>query len=1360
MTTIQLPSITGLAKTSPDSCKPFNPIGIAFGKDQGGRMLEVLVAVSQKEPSKTALRSAWKKRQDSRGVPLLLVVIHIDRAYVCGPSGDDPPTYPPLDINQVERVCNEAIGQADRHMALQSLRDSLGTLDDGTVAGLRNEGFLASHELSEGVPTRSDWKKANEKAKGILKNEGHELLASLGFIIEPLDKMTSMLKIGKRKGAAAILLDSDETPESGSSRFPGNMSPVSYALARAEEENLDWVILMHGRKIRLYPVNVGIGVGQRGRTETWVECHTALISIEQAAYLWLLFSAEALKEKGTLEEILSKSRDFAGELATKLRERIYDHVIPPLAEGIAKARKIKKPKATDLSDTYQMAMRILFRVLFIAYGEDKDLLPYRFNGLYEKRSLKTKAHELQQLLLDSDAEEFGDGDALWQELAALFKAVDQGNATWGVPAYNGGLFASDSASSKIGALLSEVSLPDSIVGPALIHLLLVPTHEAELGPVDFRALGVREFGTIYEGLLESELSLAESDLVIETKGKNKDSYRPAKDGEEACIKKGSIYLHNASGARKSTGSYYTKPFAVEHLLDKSLEPALDDHFARLDALDDLEASESFFDFRVADIAMGSAHFLVAAVDRIEARFSSYLSKRPLVYVSKELDHLRNTAIEALGSAADSYPDFEDNALLRRQIARRCIYGVDINEVAVQLARLALWIHTFVPGLPLSLLDRNLVHGNSLIGIAQLSEFNDALQDGAMSLFQMDAETFLGDAKDSLARLGKIADATNAELKETRKAWEDAEIAVAPSKAISDIITAYRIDEEFASVIDKDALFLKYFNEWEKQKGLIANSKVHAHALGLLKGMNVIHFPIAFPEVFIGEKSGFDVILGNPPWEELMSDIDGFWARHYPGLRGLSQREKESLYTSFAKQRPDLEALRIQEHESTSKMRRAIHSGPFPGMGTGDVDLYKAFSWRFWYLTSNISGQIGVVLPRSVLCAKGSEDFRKIALIGSKHFEVTIILNNNNWFFEEVHPQYTIALISIQRTNSSCEGDLSLSGPYNSRIAYDSRTNQDSATFPTSEVLDWNEPASMPLLPTPSSIKVYRKLLESPSLGDRSLFGWKVKPFSELHATNDKKHMDLVSKECPENYWPIYKGASFDIWNNDSGTYYAWASPEELFKVLQKKRSNSSRSERSAFYGMTQEDLENSNTLPCNESRIAFRNIGRATDTRTFRCALLPPNVFATNAAPYFVWSSGNTSDKTYLLGVLSSLPLDWFARRFIETTVNFFYVDSFPIPDPHVSKARTKRIVELAGRLACPDKRFADWAKEVCVEYGPLEEEIKQDMIHELDAVVAHLYGLTEEHLVHIFETFHVGWDYHPRLDATLKHYKAWEGKS
>jgi len=153
-------------------------------------------------------------------------------------------------------------------------------------------------------------------------------------------------------------------------------------------------------------------------------------------------------------------------------------------------------------------------------------------------------------------------------------------------------------------------------------------------------------------------------------------------------------------------------------------------------------------------------------------------------------------------------------------------------------------------------------------------------------------------------------------------------------------------------------------------------------------------------------------------------------------------------------------------------------------------------------------------------------------------------------------------------------------------------------------------------------------------------------------------------------------------------------------------------------------------------------------------------VFITNKGPYLVFPRGTELDTTYLLGVLSSIPLDWYARRFVELGLNFFVFCPLPIPRPESDDPGRQRMIALAGRLACLDNQFLEWSKQIGVECGLLEEDAKQDMIHELDAVASHLYGLSEEHLVHIFETFHVGWDYHERLEETLKHYRQWAAKS
>lgn len=1327
-----------------DSGTGLQPAGLYLGK--GANAIEVAVAQASPVPAPATLVASWKARKGQRAAPVLLVVLRCGRASLCGASGESPPVYTDMDIGQVERLCREVLAQPDRHAALRLLSQALPSLETA-LPGLNNEGLLALHELERGVPERQDWGEAGRKAAGVLSKRDGELLNALGFSVEPLDNLTSLLRSGERRTALAVMLRESESAEAGSDRF-NSLSPISYAFKKADDENLPWVVLTQGNRLRLYATDVHAGVGRRGRTETYIECQPSLLAQEHTPYLWLLYSAEALAPDGSLGQVIEGSQRFAGDLAERLRERIYDHVVPGLARGIAEARGIDGPGPQDLARTYEMALTVLFRLLFIAYAEDRDLLPYRHNDAYRRRSLKQLAQELADAVAKGTY--IAPGDGRWQETGVLWQAVARGNAGWGVPAYDGGLFEGDAAVSQAGAELAAISLPNDCFETALRHLLVIETPEGVPGPVDFRSLGVREFGTIYEGLLESELAVAEADLVLK-KQKGELVYAPAKKGDQPNVSAGQTYLHNRSGARKSSGSYYTKPFAVEHLLNGALEPALSDHFGRLDAMDDADAAGAFFDFRVADIAMGSGHFLIGAIDHIEKHMADYLAVRRLPGVRMELAHLRAVALGELGDLRESSM-IEDGQLLRRLIARRCIYGVDLNDLSVQLARLAVWIHTFVPGLPLSFLDHNLVPGNSLVGVGTLDEIKREFERRSLPLFPVDAQSLLGQAAAPLRRLANINDATLQDIAAAREAARDAHEAIRSTKALCDLIAAQSISEDIRVTQFP-------FEDWERLAPKADGSEAVRTARQDLGSLQALHFPVAFPEVFLRERPGFDVTIGNPPWQEATIEAHAFWARHFPGLRALSQRLQKAERKRLQVERPDLVSLYQSEVAETKRMRKALVGGAFPGMGTGDPDLYKAFCWRFWRLTGEDGGRIGVVLPRSALAAKGSTDFRKTIFNDAERVDVTTLVNNRQWVFPEVHPQYSIGLVCVKQGTPE-EESIYLRGPYAARPSFDAGVVKEPAAFYSADVRAWNDSASLPLLPNEESVAVFAQLRKAPRLDQNQPKQWRARPDAELHATAQKKLMDLESEECPDGFWPVYKGESFDLWTPDTGTYYAWADPKPALKWIQSKRLKAGKSRRdSAHREFPLQHLRNEKTLPCLAPRVVFRDVTNRTNQRTVIACLVPPEVFITNKGPYFLWPRGIEKDQAFLLGVLSSIPLDWYARRFVELNLNFFIINPFPIPRPDRGSLSWQRAVNLAGRLACPDECFAQWATAVGVECGPLAADEKEDMIHELDAVVAHLYGLSESQLVHIFETFHEGWDYQDRLDGVRRHFLAWRSR-
>ena len=1262
---------------------------------------------------------------------------------VCGPTGEEPGLYRDLEPGKAVRVAEESLQEPNRNAAIRYLEETLPDLQS-SLSGLKNEGMFAIHELNNGVPKSEnyDWEWAEKCQEGreALGLEGRELVKKLGFSIDSLGVGTDTLRADGVACAVAVFLNDDERPEVTSSRFGGN-SPVASALAKADAERREFVVVVQGSKIRVYSSSRDKGVGRKGRTETYVEIDTTLLSKEKAGYLPLLCGAEALRPEGTFDAILRESRNFATGLSERLRDRVYGTVVPQIAEVLA--RRHDDQSEEDLDALYETAMMILFRLLFVAYGEDKDLLPYRSNRLYKRRSLKGLAQELSRRANEGENKgevTFDDSaTSMWAEVSSLWSAINQGNSDLGVPEYNGGLFSSDADINPRGEYISELELTNEEIGPALFNLLVDQTEEEVFGPVDFRSLSVREFGTVYEGLLESALARAPFDLTLDSK----DRYVPAEEGDEVEVSEGYIYLQHQSGKRKETGTYFTKPFAVEHLLKQALEPALSDHLTRIEDLieegKETEAAEAFFDFRCADIAMGSGHFLVAAVDYIEAEFSNFLATHDLPKVSAELDKLRGAAHDHLQELSEDV-EIDRSSLLRRQIARRCVYGVDQNSIAVELARLALWIHTFVPGLPLSFLNHNIVQGNSLSGIGTIQGALEALgaDDGESSipLWRQQIYGQLERAETALETLGQIADASATEIKQAEEAHREAMEAVQPIRDLFHLLAAARQKEHVSYPTDISAEDIQG-NEYLDE------------ARELAKQQDSLHFPVAFPEVFLRERSGFDCILGNPPWEEAMIEEDKFWTRYYPGLVAKSTRKQNKLIEEYRAERPDLKEEYEQKDKEAEALREMLLSGPYPGMGTGDPELYKGFYWRFWHLCRN-DGGIGIVLPRSALITKGSGDWRETVFEEGRFREVTMLINRKGWGFDDAEHRYTIGLLGI-RKGTQHAGKTNLRGPFRSYDEYEEGMGDDPVVFVKEEFEEGTSHMGFPQLRSPQSAEVFKKLVQAPRF-DSEEHTWSCQPVTELHATNDKEHM-ILDQDDTSDLWPVFKGASFNHWNPDTGVRYAWADPDYITEMFYEKRKRQHRHSRSAFHHVDEEIIEDPDTLPCLHARLAFRDVSRSRDTRTMIPALLPPNITLANTAPYLLFYEGDSRDEAFLLGVFSSLPLDWYARSVVENHINFHILDAFPIPYADRSNDLRKRAEEIAGTLAAVDDRYEDWAKAVGVPVGGVSAGRKEELVAELDAVVAHLYGLGKGDLTLIYDTFKEDWDPEARKEKALDYF-------
>ncbi|RWR25213.1 hypothetical protein D8Y24_03200 [Agrococcus lahaulensis] len=1317
MTDLQLQGSSTVAWT--DGPSGAETLQVVLGRDDAGAgAIQIGLASIASRPTKGVLDDLWKSRGTKAPMGFIVAASAPEGVWLHYPSAGTPPIGP-VTVGQAERQLQSVLDEPDGLAAHARIRAIQEAFSSAGAAGFSNHFLFATYHLNRDVPRRPDWEDAVRRADAVLPLRGVDLITALGFSAEAAgnDRLLVLRTTTGPRRAVAVLLRDEEHFDQRAAAY--QLTPVAKALEVAGREDVPWVIALRKSTLRLYPGRDGIGVGQRGQSETYFELDLDLLAPELAGLLTLIFSAGALDAGGSAQQILDGSGKYAADLGTRLRDRVYEGVVPRIALAIAE-RLPALGLAVDshgLQVAYRLTMRILFRLLFQAYGEAAELLPAGRNDHYDANSLQAFINRE----IGTGADQFsGESTAIWSDLAQVWGVIFTGNERWEVPAYGGSLF---DPSTDEGALLKRLELPDSVIGPALQELLSEETVDQAWGPVDFRSLQVREFGTIYEGLLESSLSLAEQNLTVDRNG----SYVPANDGDEVVAAAASAYFHSASGDRKATGSYYTPKVIVDHLIDRSVAPALEAHLGRIKALidegKDRAASEAFFDFRVADLAMGSAHFLVAAVDKIERGMRDFLTANEVPGVRAELARLAEKARDALGQDVDGAKAITDGQLLRRQVARRCIYGLDINPLAVELSQLALWIHTFVPGLPMSSLDHGLVLANSLTGIGTIDEAMEALN--ADGLFEQIIREPLMAARELLADYANASEADKSEVATGAQMLAKAREAAAPAKAIFDVAVARRL----GVAIDE---------AWDaKQFTALAGKREVREAVDPLRPA---HLPFLFPEVFLRVRPGFDALVGNPPWEAPYIKADRWWNLRFPGVILLDDDAKEERISLLRAQQPDLAAALTAEVEVQDRIRTALLKRGWPGLGSGHVDLYQAFAWKNWDAVRE-DGRFGLVLPRGAQSGSGLERWRRLVASAGTFASVCLIENVGRWAFD-MEPRYTVGLMVVVRSRGT---EVRFAGPFTSEASF-RRGASKLSSVPIDEFLSWTDTAAFLAIPEERSVDVFRAMKRHRPFGVGGP-GWRLRP-----TRGDLLSWKSIARST-EHPVLLRSGRSFNIWAVDAGPARAGLDARDFRRAYLGYLASAGRNRRSVHFGRDY-DLS---SLPIDRARIAVRWISRATDSRTCIVALLPPGCATDDSASVMHLLQGGPRDEAFVLGVLASIPFDWQARLLTEMNFTFEVLNSMGVPAKDQSGVLARRVVNIAGRLAAVDGRFETWAAEVGVEVGTANAEpTKSELIAELDALVSILYGLTREQVEHIFATFHRGWDYADRLERVLGYFEQW----
>ena len=921
------------------------------------------IEVAQAErASDTFMRARWRERVRTGGVAYLLIADEpgkTGRTRVLGPTSPKSPIY-----SVHAELLAEALQRSVELPALEAVRRIAADLTRMTGDGFDVNGLLTRHTLKHRLrrdPSR--WDKATELTRSLLSTDTwRHVFFKLGYTVEQLPQRGHLARASG--GPVAVIHPKRTASELGHTDHQGR-PPEGLLLEDCEAQGAPFGVLAHGGRFRLFDAR------SESPASEWLEFDLRRLGADLRPYLALL-SPRYLAEGG-FAALRTEARNFGVELHRRLDRTIRQDALPALATGMqrwANENGISLRNDREREELERAALTLVFRVVFILFCESAGHLPMG-NRTYERASLSSlvrEAHDTGPKLSDASS-------ALWSGFMRLVRAMRNGNPAWDMPAYNGPLFASRDFPGA--ALLEWMELRDPVFARVLVAV--GQDQETKRG-ADFSTLEIAHIGHTYESLLSLRLSLAGRPVRYDPKA---DRYVPADPGE-AEVRSGGLLWQTDLGGRKAGGVYYTPVDIVRHLVRGAVLPAYERHLkevAEILATDPERAARHLLSFAVVDPACGSAHFLVQVTEVLAETTVRFLARHPLPAVVASMERLR--------SASSPGIEIDDLALLRRLLVKHCVFGVDRSAMGAEVATLSLWLASFVPGLSLSWLGRNVRVGDSLIGVADPGSvvskgtfFTEEVRK------QMDKATKLARA------VAAIDDRTPEEVEASRKADRKATRATVGLKQLFDVWTA----EQF---VLEGARQHAELHGVEVIKGTDGDAGFRRESSALAKRHEFLHWPLAFPQVFHRERPGFDVVVGNPPWEEVTIEELSFYGMYRPGLNSMPQAERDRVIAGLVRERPDLPGVLHERQERLEEMRAALAGGGYE-RSTGDPDLYKYFCQRYRMLARE-RGFIGVVLPRSAFVNKGSTAFREWIYTSSAAHRVDSLVNYKGWAFPDVTP---------------------------------------------------------------------------------------------------------------------------------------------------------------------------------------------------------------------------------------------------------------------------------------------------------------------------------------------------------------------
>lgn len=1096
--------------------------------------------------------------------------------------------------------------------------------------------------------------------------------------------------------------------------MPSNDRAVPSVQAVSALDQYPWVILTNGRLWRLYSARVS------SASTNYFEVDLEGVADEKdpkLKYFVGLFSAAALSPRQDITDVdfvFDGGVQYGKELEDDLRKKVFEQqLFLDLVRAVIQHSPEKKYSEVVLAEAKKKALKLLYRLLFVLYAESRNLLPAG-DSRYEQISLGKVRERLAAM------EKELEGRSTWNALQRLFNAISNGDPNVNVPEYDGALFEEDKS-------IDDLEIMNKHLVPALRALT-----EKDGKGIDYQNLGVRQLGSLYEALLEYTVSQAETDLVVikdeilDMSFTSELNKKPAR-----IIEKGDIFLSAGGLARKGTGSYYTPDKIVKFLVRKGLEPIFEDREKKFTEQVTIwkergsrEAAQKsidiLLDIQVVDPAMGSGHFLVTVVDEISRWIMGILKRHPDAPLAREIGKDREQIIEEQKKKGIKLDKdlLTFNVILKRRVMKRCVFGVDINPLAVELAKLSLWLDSFTIGTPLTFLDHHIRAGDSLIGL-----WMDNLKARKPDNTTLDAWT--GNVEsigDLLQQVSYPADLTINEVKKSRNNYEEFRERSHPLHVLLDMQAAGIIDEELHKQLPRNLSLVEETIRNGKLDGVIWAEPVKK-VQEYRNKYGFFHWELEFPDAFTDSRRGFDLIVMNPPWHAVRLYDDDFFSQYYPSFRMMSTKlEKEKLMSKILKDKAIAKSYREYAEIIQSKLIFFKQSQQYIKRGGGGIafDYWALFLERAMNLLSK-DGTLSIILPFGVLGNEGASVVRKSML--QKRIRGLFEFENAEGIFPDVDRRYKFVLLIIDNKEST--GNFPAAFYLQDIAALDEEKEKERFVTITNDFVRLVSPEtnSIPEVANSQDITICTKIYHrNPLFANGIRKSWEFTILRELHKTESAGLFRTDGKG-----WPLIEGKHFHQFLADYEKPEFTVRPEEGLRKTAKIR-----------------ELHTLNHNFHDVPRIVFRAVASSTNVRSMIACILPKNVFTTHSV-FIVLPRllGQLSlDKNYfeiiayLAAILNSTVFDFLIRLRVTMNISFFHVYQTPIP-ADFDNATGKQIIAIAARLSSIDKRFDEFAKSLNVPFGPLTVKDRLDLTARLDALVAYHYGLNRQEYEHILNTFY-----------------------